>query len=69
MSKTTLLSSELEIYKGLRRAYLDAYRIDKVIEALFGILRNYQQQVEVWVVFCDCYLTGGNKRKRSSVLF
>jgi len=61
MSKTTLLSSELEISNDLRRAYLNAYRIDKVIETLFGILRDYQQQVEVWAVICDCYLTGGKK--------
>ena len=69
MSKTTLLSSELEISNDLRRAYLNAYRIDKVIETLFGILRDYQQQVEVWAVICDCYLTGGKKWKRCSVLF
>ena len=54
-------ASELEIRKGLGRAYLNADRIDKAVETFAGILRDYPQDVEVCVVLGDCYLTDGKK--------
>lgn len=59
MTKHNAPVSELDIRKGLGRAYLNADRIDKAVETFAGILRDYPSDVEVYVILGDCYLADG----------
>jgi len=59
MSKPPMPSSELEIRKGLGRAYLNTERFDKALEIFIGILCDYPMDVDVSIFLGDSYLAKG----------
>jgi glycosyltransferase involved in cell wall biosynthesis len=52
--------NDLEVRKGLGRAYLNANRFEAALETYTCILQDYPQDAESYVILGDCYLAEGS---------
>ena len=55
-----MISQPLEIRKSLGKAHLQVDRIAEALEVYAGILQDYPEDLETYMVLGDCYLASGD---------
>ena len=55
-----MISQPLEIRKSLGKAHLQVDRIAEALEVYTGILQDYPEDLETYMVLGDCYLASGD---------